>query len=190
MDIPKNVITTICAKYGVTIFRIFASYDSKPNLVLELTSTDTAVNPVQLADLEDALEQLLNVEVNLVEEANLVFFAPKRQAAFESDLFLGSLLVNVAAISQAELDTSIRLARTEQMHLGQMLVMAGQTCQPVLHAARQAQAMLLNGFLTAQDAVIAFDYVLRRLEETPLTLTDALSELGWITCLDELRTTA
>ncbi|PWT99063.1 MAG: hypothetical protein C5B53_05870 [Candidatus Melainabacteria bacterium] len=105
-------------------------------------------------------------DIELVEE-------PRPVVNFQTMLTLGRV------ISEDDFQAAFDLALTSPQIVATVLLMSGYMDEPTTDATLKCHSMILDGYLSQEDALVALDYCLQKMSERPISYEEALQELGW-----------
>jgi tetratricopeptide (TPR) repeat protein len=98
---------------------------------------------------------------------------PRPVINFQSMLTLGRV------VSEDDFQAAFDSALTSPQVVATVLMMTGYMDEGTADATLKCHTMILDGYLSQEDALVALDYCLEKLRERPISYEGALQELGW-----------
>lgn len=99
--------------------------------------------------------------------------APRPEINFQAMLTLANV------VTEDQIQAAFDLALTSPHVVATVLMLTGQMDEATGDAALKCHSMILDGYLSQEDALVGLDYWLQKIVERPITYEEALQELGW-----------
>lgn len=130
-------------------------------------------------DVAGAAEALTKIQTTGISFDQAVAEAGPAQPSERPLIPFDKLLSMSRIASQDEIHNALEAALKNEEVLAKILVMTGYVQEGVMEAALNAHAMMAQGALGQDDAIVALDYCVGKSADRALTFEEALLELGW-----------